>query len=221
MREKKVKDKARQHSMFTVSIPAFLLSVAIGFFNVIMGIATSSGWYFAIAGHFFAFAALRFIIVFYKFFVLHKTEEKEINLHIAIGVLLLVLTLSLSLTIFMIMKSGRPKVLGTIPAIISALHSTIKVAGALRKLKKAYKKDNYLKRTIRNINMAETIVSLIVLAATMITTFGDGKLESPTFLASAAVLCILILVLGIRMIGGGLSKKIALKKSRNYLPEQE
>lgn len=221
MREKKNKDKARQHSMFTVSIPAFLLSVGMGLFNVIMGIATLSGWYFAIAGHFFAFAALRFIIVFYKFFVPNKTEDKEVNLYVIIGILLILLTLSLSLTIFIIMKSGRPKVLGTIPAITSALHSTIKVWGAIRKLKKANKKNNYLKRTIRNINMAETIVSLIVLAATMITTFGDGKLESPLFLASAAVLCALILVLGVRMIGGGLSKKIALKKSRNYLPEQE
>lgn len=219
--KKKVKDKAKRNSLFTVSIPAFLLSVVMGLFNTALGIFTLSGWYFAIAFHFFAFAALRFIIVFYKFFVPHKTEEKETNLHIVIGSLLLVLTLSLSLSIFIIMKSGRPSVLGTIPAITSALHSTIKVVGSLRKLKKAYKKDNYLKRTIRDINMAETIVSLIILAATMITTFGDGDLKSPLFISSSVVLCLLIAVLGIFMIASGLSKKASLKKSRNILSEEE
>ncbi len=220
-KDKKPKDRANRNSLFTVSIPAFLLSVFMGLFNVVLGIATLSGWYFAIAGHFFAFAALRFIIVFYKFFVFHKTEEKELNLHIVIGALLLALTLSLTLTILLIMKSGRPKVLGAIPAIASSLHSAIKVWGAVRKLKKANKKNNYLKRTIRNINMAETLVSLIVLAATMITTFGDANLNSPVFISSTSVLCLLIVILGIRMIVGGLSQKIALKKSRNYLPEQE
>ena len=218
---KKQKDKAFQHAFFTVSIPSFLFTMFFALFNVILGLITKSGWYYAIAGHFFAFAFLRFMIVLYKWFVFKKTEVKEANLHITIGAMICLLIVTLSITISAMIKSGRPSALGTIPAITNALYSFIKIASAIRKLNKAYKKDNYLKRTIRSINLAETLVSFISLSVTLITTFGDGNLESPLFIASASVLCGLIVLLGIKMIVEGIRHRIMLKNRQIILSDSE
>lgn len=220
MKEKKQKDKASKNAFFTLSLPSFLLTVFFTLFNLILGLVSGSGWYYAIAGYFFVFAILRFAIVFYKWVIRGKTEDKELTLHIVIGALFFLLLAALTLTVYLIIQSGRPKVLGVFPAIVSALFSLIKVLGAIKKLNKAYKKTNHLKTTIRNINLAETLVSLITLSVTLITTFGDGNLESPVFLVIVSILGLLILILGIRMIVEGIRGKILLKKSRIVLPEQ-
>lgn len=107
---------------------------------------------------------------------------------------------------------GKPTKLNEVLAVIMTVHALHKLVISFLKASWASFRHDYCKRTIKFINLAETLVAMITTIVTLITTFGDGNLSSPLFLTSSALMVFIILVLGLRMIREGIREKSLIKK---------
>ena len=95
---------------------------------------------------------------------------------------------------------------------ITGIHTVFKLLMSIHRVRKAHKRDNYVKMTIRNIVLAETLVSFVTFLASVSATFGDGNLLNPLFIAVSAVVIAAIIFMGVKMIVEGNLEKRLIKK---------
>ena len=107
----------------------------------------------------------------------------------------------------MFFNVGKPSITGDNLAIATAAYTTYKVTIAIIHLKKAIKEKNDILQALRNINMVEALISIVLLANTLITTFGTFDTSMQTLIIILGlVACIAIISLGIFMVVKAISK---------------
>ncbi len=127
--------------------------------------------------------------------------EKRI-LPMAAGILLLVLNFALTGVILLTIAQDTARRYSEIVVISIATYTFYKIIMAVVNMVKVRKMQSPVLITIRNIGVADALVSMLTLQATMLASFqGKGGLDANRMNAiTGMVVCVLILALGVSMI---------------------
>ena len=127
--------------------------------------------------------------------------EKRI-LPMAAGILLLALNFALTGVILLTIAQDTAKRYSEVVVISIATYTFYKIIMAVVNMVKVRKTRSPVLITIRNIGVADALVSVLTLQATMLASFqGKGGLDANRMNAiTGMVVCVLILALGVSMI---------------------
>ena len=127
--------------------------------------------------------------------------EKRI-LPMAAGILLLALNFALTGVILLTIAQDTARRYSEIVVISIATYTFYKIIMAVVNMVKVRKTQSPVLITIRNIGVADALVSMLTLQATMLASFqGKGGLDANRMNAiTGMVVCVLILALGVSMI---------------------
>lgn len=203
----------RNYGMRTIvfAIGSFAISVAYGAYNFTLSALERSIWYGVLAGYYILFAFMRGGVVFYhrkkrkreKVGKFDNEEAKQIKKYRDCGALLIVMTFALSLAVLQMVIDGKTFSHRGYAIYASAAYTTFKVTMSIIHIVKARKQTDMTVQAIRNINLADAMVSILTLQASMLHSFGDGDnsdFASKMNIVTGAVVCALIFALGIYMV---------------------
>ena len=175
-------------------------------FNAYIGISFRSIWHASIAIYFIILAIQKiYVLISTIYFVKRYKNNKEtlnkrnILLYIINGFILILLVFGLSFSIIQMLKSNKPVINNEIMAISNATYAFYKIIIAIINYVKANKNDDYLIKTIRNINLSDALVSILNLTVTLETVFG-GKIDEVMIIITSTLFSLIILINGVLMI---------------------
>lgn len=155
------------------TLPTFLINVVYTVYNGVIGVINQSAWLITMA-------------VYYSL----------------LGILLLLLNLALSGVVLLTIAKGTAKTHSVIMVISIAAYTFYKITMAVINMVKVRKMQSPSLITIRNIGVADALISMLTLQTTMLASFQDtstidaNQMNGITGLA----VCILIALLGASMI---------------------
>lgn len=204
------------HAFRTIltTLPAFLINVAYTVYNGVIGIMNQSAWFITMAVYYSLLGIMRYRAVSTGRRIARLEDKqlirkKELSVIKTDGILLLVLNLVLSGAVLLTIAQDTAKRYSEIMVISIAAYTFYKITMALINMIKVRKTQSPILITIRNIGVADALVSMLTLQATMLASFQDkSSLNSNQMNAiTGLAVCILIAILGTSMIWYAYAKK--------------
>ncbi len=198
------------------AVVSLTLSVAYGIFNGVIALISISVWYAALALYYVLMALLRGRIIFFhsrrrKGKYAEKTEAeieiKKIETYRNSGVLIMILHLALPAAIAGMVISDKSFAYAGLMIYASAAYAFFKITMSIVNIFKARRQDDMTVTAVRNINLADAMVSILALQTALLDTFGGGSVNDIFNILTGAVVSLATLALGIIMTVQG-SKKI-------------
>ena len=193
------------------TIVSFLISVAYGAYNVTLSAIERSVWYGMLAAYYILLACMRGGVITHH----RKKHSKEkrgikveneyvnqINRYRNCGIMLIVMTFALLIAVLQMVLIDRTFTHNGLMIYVSAAYTVYKVTMAIINIVRAKKQEDMTVQALRNINMADALVSILALQTSMLVAFSQENYElSPTTLngVTGGVVCAMIFVLGIYM----------------------
>ena len=189
------------------TLPTFLINVVYTVYNGVIGIANQSAWFITMAAYYSLLGIMRYCAVNTERKISRMTDpklirKKELSVIRTDGILLLLLNLALSGVVLLTIAKGTAKTYSEIMVISIAAYTFYKITMAVINMVKVRKMQSPILITIRNIGVADALVSMLTLQTTMLASFQDtssidaNRMNGITGLA----VCILIALLGASMI---------------------
>ncbi len=169
------------------AIGSFLMSVLFSAFNAYLGIVNRSIWYGALSAFYISLAFLRGgVLVYHKNKIGKKYKSQNVELIKAkvyrnSGIITLILNVALSVAIAqMIFSSAHFTYMGwTIFAY--AAYAFYKITMSIISFIKAHKQMDLTVRAIRNINLVDSLVSILALQTALLTMFSQDGINISLF----------------------------------------
>ena len=201
----------RDRSLRTV-LPGLCFDIVYGLYNAVIGILMSSWWLITLGSYYIVLAVMRFSLVRIK----QKTagdNELELFARRFTGVLLIILTVCLVGTVILSVTDNRGTDHHEIIMITMALYAFTKVTMAIIQLVKSAKQNSHVLTALRNVSLADALVSIFSLQRSMLVSFGEMNAKDITLFnaLTGTGVCIAVLILGINLIGG---KKVDMARSK-------
>ena len=189
------------------TLPTFLINVVYTVYNGVIGVMNQSAWFITMAVYYSLLGIMRYFAVNTE----RKTSrmenpklirKRELSVIRTDGILLLLLNLALSGVVLLTIAKGTAKTHSEIVVISIAAYTFYKITMAVINMVKVRKMQSPILITIRNIGVADALVSMLTLQTTMLASFQDtssidaNRMNGITGLA----VCILIALLGASMI---------------------
>ena len=166
------------------SIGSFILSIAFGVFNGYMGIKNKSIWYGALSAYYIALVFLRGGILVYHKNKIGKVElnDKEdlINkekTYRNCGIILMFLNISLSTAIGQMIFNEAYFIYMGWTIFAFAAYAFYKITTSIISFIKARNHNDATIKAIKNVNLADALVSILALQTALLNTFSDGKIN--------------------------------------------
>ncbi len=201
---------------------SLILSIAYGAFNGVAALISLSIWYGALAVYYILLAFLRGgIIIFHNRKRKGKyTEKTEAELEIRMakvyknaGILLVILHLALPLAIAAMVLTDKRLSYAGLMIYATAAYAFYKITMSIYNFFKARRQDDLTVQAVRNINLADAMVSVFALQAALLSNFGDGTISSDIFnIITGGVVCAATLAIGTIMTVIGTKKIKEYKK---------
>ncbi|MDE5991405.1 MAG: hypothetical protein K2H36_07470 [Clostridia bacterium] len=193
------------------AVGSFLMSAAYGAYNLTLSALEASVWYGVLAGYYILLASMRGGVVFYhrkkrkreKIGKFDKEEAKQIKKYRDSGALLIVVAFALIAAVLQMVLVNRTFTHTGLMIYVSAAYTCYKVTMSIINIVRAKKQPDMTVQAIRNINLADAMVSILALQTSMIHTFGDDEhleLAPKMNAVTGAIVCALVLSLGIFMV---------------------
>lgn len=189
------------------TMPSFMINVAYTIYNGVIGIMNQSSWFITMAVYYSLLGIMRYCAVHTerKISRLEDHElirKKELAVIKTDGILLLLLNLALSGVVLLTIAEGTAKAYSDIMAISIAAYTFYKIIMAVINMVKVRKMESPILITIRNIGVADALVSMLTLQMTMLVSFqGTDSLDMNRMNGiTGLAVCLLISALGISMI---------------------
>ncbi len=189
------------------TMPSFMINVAYTIYNGVIGIMNQSSWFITMAVYYSLLGIMRYCAVHTerKISRLEDHElirKKELAVIKTDGILLLLLNLALSGVVLLTIAEGTAKAYSDIMAISIATYTFYKIIMAVINMVKVRKMESPILITIRNIGVADALVSMLTLQMTMLVSFqGTDSLDMNRMNGiTGLAVCLLISALGISMI---------------------
>ena len=207
--DKLMKNYGFRTVLFAVGSTA--VSIAYAVFNGVVAVVTASVWYGALCAYYVLLTGMRGGILFYhgrtkRRNVAETPIDKKIQeaaKYRNCGILLIVLPLCLSVAVWQMIAfdslSYRAGLL-IYPTIVYAFY---KIIMAVYNMVKARANDDMTVRAIRNVNLADALVSVLAMQAAMLREFSTGGGTAAADAAMGAVVCALTAGLGLVMVVKG------------------
>ncbi len=189
------------------TMPSFLINVAYTIYNGILGVMNQSVWFVTMAVYYSLLGIMRYRAVstgreISRLENPDQIRERELSVIKTDGILLLILNVALSGVILLTIAQDTAKRYPEVVVISIATYTFYKITMAVVNMVKVRKMRSPVLITIRNIGVADALVSMLTLQATMLASFqGSGSLDVNRMNAvTGMVVCVLILALGVSMI---------------------
>ncbi len=204
------------------AIGSFLMSLLFSLFNAYMGIINSSIWYGALAAFYIALAFLRGgVLLYHKNKIGKKTQNQndkyvKAKVYRNSGVITLILNVALSVAIGqMIFSNAHFTYIGwTIFAY--AAYAFYKITMSIISFIRAHKQEDLTVRAIRNINLVDSLVSILALQTALLTMFSEGEINISLFNTFTGIaVSMLSIGIGIYMIVSANKKINQLQKEND------
>ncbi len=189
------------------TMPSFMINVAYTIYNGVIGIMNQSSWFITMAVYYSLLGIMRYCAVHTERKISRLEDHKLIrNKELAViktdGILLLLLNLALSGVVLLTIAEGTAKAYSDIMAISIAAYTFYKIIMAVIHMVKVRKMESPILITIRNIGVADALVSMLTLQMTMLVSFqGTDSLDMNRMNGiTGLAVCLLISALGISMI---------------------
>ncbi|MGN1104941.1 MAG: hypothetical protein ACI4QI_08765 [Candidatus Coproplasma sp.] len=189
------------------AIGSFTLSAAYVAFNGVLGVINRSVWYGSLAAYYLLLAVMRGVVLNY-YRGRNKSDNgdkvynvKALKIYRLCGIGLIVLPVALSAAILYMVLGKNSFVHHGYTIYVSAMYAFYKIIMAIYNAVKAKKSDEATIGALRNINLADALVSILALQTAMFREFGgemdmQGQMNGIT----GTIVCILTAALGIYMI---------------------
>lgn len=189
---------------------SFILNVAYVAFIGIFGILSRSEWYISIASYYLILSLTKGAVFYNR--KRNNTKLKQAKVYRYCGVMLIILTFVLSGILVLIYTANMSfKYAGIMLYAVAAYTFTYLIL-AIYNFFKVKKYDDLFIESIRNINLAKALVSVIVLQVAMFHAFSPQSQKSAANAITGLAISVLILIVGIFMIIKA-NKIIKVKKS--------
>lgn len=189
------------------TMPSFVINVAYTIYNGVIGVMNQSAWFITMAVYYSLLGIMRYCAVHTERKISRMEDQKLIRKkEMAViktdGILLLLLNLALSGVVLLTIAKGRAKAYSEIIAISIAAYTFYKITMAVINMVKVRKMQSPILITIRNIGVADALVSMLTLQMTMLVSFQgtDGLNADRMNGITGLAVCLLISALGISMI---------------------
>lgn len=210
------------------AVIAFIINIGYAIFNAVFGIIYLSLWYGALAAYYIMLALMRGGIILYRR-KREKCREKEgekivlrdIKKYRICGILLILLPLCLSFAILEMVLSQRAFTHPGLMIYVSATYTFYKIIMAIRNSVKTRQVDDMTVKAVRDINLADAMVSVLALQTAMLREFSPGQNVDFVNCLTGGVICALTVALGIYMVVYGGSKLRTTKGKYNVIVRTE
>ncbi len=189
------------------TLPTFLINVAYTVYNGVIGVMNQSAWFITMAVYYSLLGIMRYHAVNTQRKISRMNDDglirkKELSVIRTDGILLLILNLALSGVVVLTIAKGTAKTHSEIMVISIAAYTFYKITMAVINMIKVRKMQSPILITIRNIGVADALVSMLTLQATMLASFqGTDSVDANLMSGiTGLVVCILIVLLGASMI---------------------
>lgn len=180
------------------SVISFILNVAYISFVLVMAIMSKTAWYFTITVYYIVLAFMKGNVFYSK--RKYGTEIKEAKAMRFSGIMFVVMTIVFSGVIVLIYKANHYFEYAGLLIYAVAAFTFYKLSLGIYKIFKARKHDSLYVQNIRNINLANALISIIMLQVALFQAFSpERNLGIANALTGAGVSAV-ILFLGILMI---------------------
>lgn len=177
---------------------SFILNVAYVVFIGIFGILSRSAWYISIASYYLILSLTKGSVFYNR--KKNNTEIKQAKVYKFCGVMLIFLTFVLSGILILIYTTNMSFKYAGIMIYAVAAYTFYYLILAIYNYFKAKKYEDLFIESIRNINLAKSLVSVIVLQVAMFHAFSPENQKSIANAITGCTISILILIIGIFMI---------------------
>lgn len=189
------------------TMPTFIINVAYTVYNGVLGVIHQSEWFITMAVYYSLLGIMRYHAVHTGRKISRMEDQslvkkKELSVIKTEGILLLLLNLALSGVVLLTIVQDTAKRYSEIMVITIAAYTFYKIITSVINMIKVRKLQSPILITIRNISVADALVSVLTLQMTMLASFqGRSTLNINQMNAMTGMAaCILISLLGISMI---------------------
>lgn len=188
------------------AVVSFLVSVGHAIIQAIIAFASRSVWYGALAGYYIILALSRGLLLNSKRRIRkisgekHFYQVKMIKIFRATGISLMVITIALSAAIFHMATASKTFSYPGLTVYASATYAFYKIIMSVYNFIKAKKYKDLAVWSIRNINLADALVSILALQTALISTFGNGVDGSVYNMITGIAVSVIIIGMGTYMI---------------------
>lgn len=194
------------------TIGSFVLNIAFGAFNAYMGIHYRSVWYGALAVYYILLAVMRGGILTHHRQKLNKTaisdEHREewlcTKIYRNCGTMLLVLNFALSSAIAQMIFDNRYFEYAGWTVIAYAAYAFYKITMSVINTLRAKRQSDLTVQALRNINLADALVSILALQTALLNTFQTESVNISLFnTVTGIAISAIAIAMGILMIAKG------------------
>ena len=190
------------------TLPGMGLNLIYAVFNGVIGITARSAWYGSLSAYYLLLCIMRFLSVSYAKQIYTKEkrddnlQERELTVYRNCGMMLAVSSIALGGAVIMLVTGDGGKSYPGLMIYTVATYTFCKLIMSIINKVKVRKEKSLLLTTLRNISYSDALVSLLSLQTALFAAFGQGAGELvPTMNAlTGAVVCLMILGLGICMV---------------------
>ncbi len=186
-------------------------SALMAAYYCILAALSFSVWYTTLAAYYGVLILMRGALLISRMRGRQKREKareralRDAKGYLAAGILLCLLSFVFSGILALTVVKNYYHAYAGLTIYVAALYATIKMVFGIMNFLKAQKYEDLTVRALRNINIADALVSVVALQAAMLQTFPDGTIYPPTFNAvTGGIAGALILALGTYMAFRGL-----------------
>ena len=187
-----------------------LRSIFASALALIMAVRSASIWYASLAVYCILLMAARGGIIYEGWRNEHRSEEEQLqpneiqkdNLKICTycGILLITVTLSLTVAVVRMLDVGADFRIARFMVYVFTAFTLYKVISVISQFIKGRTKSDFLLFSVRYINFAATLVSILTLQTAIFAAFPPAFDASLANAISGAIVCLALVGLGIRMI---------------------
>ena len=181
-----------------LSIFSFALNIAYVIFMGVLGILSHSAWYISITAYYLVLTLIKGNVFHSK--KIHNTDVKRARAYRFCGIMFIFLTLALSGIIVLIYKSNMYFEYAGWTIYAVAAYTFYTLILSIVNIFRARKTADLYVQSIRNVNLASALVSIVVLQVAMFQAFAPQHNTSIANGLTAGAVSLVILTLGIFMI---------------------
>ena len=186
---------------------AFVFNIAYAVYNGVMGIVLSSIWFGSLAGYYMVLSVMRGGVAYGARKIYSKEKEAEekderskLIIYLSSGIMLLVLSLALSCAIVQMSLEGKKFEHAGLLIYVAAVYTFFKITVAIVNFVKVTREDDYIRRTICDIALADALVSVLALQTAMFAAFDSEADVRWANAATGGVIGFITVAIGVVMI---------------------
>ena len=197
-------------TVFTAASLGINLAWAVA--NAAMGFVWFSWWFVTMGVYYALLSIMRFALLQIK----HRADKNIADENFAkkfTGVMLVITAVCLAGVVILTVVQGHGTDFGEIAMIAIATYTFTKITMAIINIAKAGRIPSPVVKTLRNISLADSFVSIYSLQRSMLVTFEGMTAQNIRLfnILTGSAVCLLVLLLGINLIGG---KRTEMAKSK-------